>query len=53
MEEGNEQLAFHCPLSEDPDPRPHETLKSCVKQGPVKLSKKFKKTDLRSKGDNE
>ena len=53
LEEGSEQLTFHCPPSEDPDPSPHETAKLCVKQGLVKSSKKFKGADPKSKGDNE
>ena len=53
LEEGSEQLTFHCPASKDPDQSPHETQKCSVKQGPVKLSKKFKETNPKSKGDNE
>ena len=53
LEEGSEQLTFHCPPSEDPDPSPHETPKCCVKQGLVKPSKIFKEDDPKSKGDNE
>ena len=53
LEEGSEQPPFHCPLSGDPDPTPHETPKCHVKQGLAKSSKKFKGADPKSKGDNE
>ena len=42
LEEGSDQSTFHCPMSEDPNPDSHKAPKCHTKQGPMKLSKKFR-----------
>ena len=51
-EEGG-QPTFHCPSTEDSDPSHHEAPK-CVKQGLVKLSKKWKEaTEVKTIDEDE
>ena len=53
LEEGG-QSTFHCPSTENSEPSHHKAPKHCVKQGPMKLSRKWKEaTEVKAKDKDE